>query len=456
MRSLAARLVTAWLRPCVRIDARAIRAIRSSHPRDRTRSSWIAVLGSLLLTCTPMWADSAGSVVGRTDTAMSTSSEERPLSVAVESARYGSIAVRTVPGAPCTLWIEVDPGEFGDGPPTTLNGVAEVDGSLMWTYPAPLVPSGLGRHHVRCRDGARSAEVTAGFPVSLAALDPREFRVRISTVEFGSEMAGVEVRSDPSLVPARDAAVAKLEASLESAWSAATRGLGSVRVIDASADIVIDVIAGHGYVEHHTAADGTRRIVMPLVDDAGPIWPWLVISAALHELGHIWCCYGAEAGAEGHWREKVADPRMALVNRFGLMNEGLRCQISLDGATRRCPDRFSDRELLAMGFRRIPAPLEDPCIAERRGLEERIDALDAALDVAEADMDARRAELRRLAPPREAPRTQLVAPDAPRRTLAPDSRYEVLRAELAAMVAAHREQVDVRNALSARLRALPC
>src|SRR5205823_1415711 len=75
-----------------------------------------------------------------------------------------------------------------------------------------------------------------------------------------------------------------------------------------SADLVVYVLPGKGTSVHLLAADGSQRVLVYAVDEFGTVSAENSVAVALHELGHIWCCFGAGAGPDGHWLEKIPDP----------------------------------------------------------------------------------------------------------------------------------------------------
>src|SRR5207302_128066 len=139
-----------------------------------------------------------------------------------------------------------------------------------------------------------SAAQRVPLAVTLKTLDARGFTVRTQSVDV-TGLSGVQTQLDPSLVPARDAVLARINAALSNEWSLATRGLGSLNLVAASADIAIYVLPGHGTSFHSLAPDGTQRILLYIVGDNGAISPENAVAVALHELGHIWCCFGPDA-----------------------------------------------------------------------------------------------------------------------------------------------------------------
>ena len=260
---------------------------------------------------------------------------------------YGVAAVQTEPNASCTLRISVDAGALGDGPPARVDVMAGPDGVARWSYPSPLVPAGIGRHDVTCAPGDRVQAATSTFPVALKILRARALTVRIHGIDIGAGMSPLAGRLEPSLVPLREADVARLEATLESDWKLATRGLGSLTVVGASADVVIEVVPARGTSQQLAASDGTTRIFI-VVDDGVLTSPEYIVTTALHELGHLWCCYGAGAGPDGHWLLRLPDPTLGGIDEFGLMTQSVTCH--RDGAALTCPRRFSERELRELGL----------------------------------------------------------------------------------------------------------
>ncbi len=391
-------------------------------------------------------------------TASATATPETALPATVVESRYGSFVVRTAPGATCELRIRVDRGEFGDGPPDGLSGTAGADGSLSWTYPAPLVPAGRGEHAVTCAAGERSGDAVSDFDIAARALDPRGFTVRLQAVDPLGGLGGVTSRLEPSLVPARDADVAALRSTLASEWSAATRGLGALALVDANADITVFVLPGRGTSLHVRASDGTRRVLLFVVDEFGTMAPENSVAVALHELGHIWCCSGPGAGSDGHWAEKLPDPLLQGVDRFGLMTHPVTCLVK--GALSSCPNRFSERDLRSFGFTAIPAPPPDPCVTRSNELKARLAALEASLaesKAAIATLDARLADLRTQIRAIEAQYPSLVMPPSVYATYKDlIDRYNALLGQERTAVASHNANVAERNDVAARLNALPC
>lgn len=314
-----------------------------------------------------------------------------PVPLTVVSSSYGALEIKTLPGDSCDVAIKVEPGAFGDGPPKTLAGKADATGTLSFTYAAPLVPAGSGRHEVTCTsaDGPRST--WSQFDIGLKSLDPKNFTTRIQAVDPIAGLDGLTTKLEPSLVAARDASVARLNDTLVKEWSAATRGLGALKLVQSSADIVIYVVPGRSNSLHLTSPDGSQRILLFMVDDLGPVSTANSVAVALHELGHIWCCRGEDAGPDGHWLTSIPDPLLQGVDRFGLMTHPVTCLVFPGFVT--CPNRFSERELHTMGFAEVPPPPADPCVTQANALVTQIAALDASLASTRTTIDATNAQL---------------------------------------------------------------
>ncbi len=314
-----------------------------------------------------------------------------PVPLTVASSSYGAIELKTLPGDSCDVAIKVEPGVFGDGPPKTLAGRADATGTVSFTYAAPLVPAGNGRHEVTCTGAVGARSTWSQFDIGLRTLDAKSFTARVQGVDPITGLDGLTAKLDPALVAARDASVARLNKTLVKEWSAATRGLGALKLVPSSADIVIYVVPGRSNSVHLTSPDGSQRILLFMVDDLGPVSTENSVAVALHELGHIWCCRGADAGPDGHWLASIADPLLQGVDRFGLMTHPVTCLVFPGFVT--CPNRFSERELHTMGFAEVPPPPADPCVTQANALVTKITALDASLASSRTTIDATNARL---------------------------------------------------------------
>jgi hypothetical protein len=347
------------------------------------RASLVTALGILLAACAPVTAPPTFPDATRapelTPTAVPTATAA---TIAVTASKYGSFSIKAQPLDSCDLAIKVDPGILGDGPPTTLSAKADVNGLITWTYPTPMVPAGRGGHEVTCSGEHGKSNTRSEFGVTLKSLDAKSFTTRIEAVDPIVGLAGASTRLEPSLVAARDADIARIGATIENEWRLATRGLGAVTLVQSSADIVIYVLPGKGTSLHVLAGDGSQRILVYAVDEFGTVSAENSVAVALHELGHIWCCFGAGADSDGHWLETTPDPLLQGVDRYGLMTHPVTCLLGRGFES--CPNRFSERELRTMGFTEIPAPPPDPCVAQRNTLNGRLATQGATIDTEKA------------------------------------------------------------------------
>jgi hypothetical protein len=299
-----------------------------------------------------------------------------PLPISVTDAKYGLLSVRTAPGARCQVTLRITNGVYGDAPPGALAGQsAGADGFVTWTYSTPRVPSGTAGYTVQCQGDAASETKTGNFTIPTHPIVATSLTVRVSTETPPNE----QFNPDPSLVPLRDASLAKIKATLATEWKAATRGLGSLLVDDRSADITMFVIAARGTSVHRrNPADDSQDIVLYVSDQQlGVRSVENNVAVALHELGHIWCCYGPDANDTGHWTTKQVSPGLYGVDKYGLMTDPVTC-VSF-GAVLSCPNRFSDREMVALGFTNFPPPAPDPCITQALSLQSELNSLGAQI-----------------------------------------------------------------------------
>jgi hypothetical protein len=418
----------------------------------------VAVVGALLVACgqspggEPNGSFAPPSAIGRP------AATATPNPISIVSSRYGALEIKTRPLESCELTVKVSAGTFGEGPPRTLTGKADAAGALVWSYPTPLVPAGVGRHEIRCAGDQGPSDIWSDFAVALKALDAKGFTTRIRSVDPVQGLEGVTTRLEPSLVPARDAAIAKITATLAKEWGIATRGLGALTLVPESADLDIYVLPGRGTSLHNLAADGTQRVLIYVVSDLGPVSPENAVAVALHELGHIWCCFGIDAGTDGHWLEKVPDPLLQGVDQYGLMTHPVTCLVK--PGLESCPNRFSERELKEMGFTQIPAPPPDACVTQSTALQSQLKALDASLASERAIIDSQQNDLASLSAQiadieRQYPSRSL-PPDVYARYIALIDQYNRTLGDNHARIEAFNRDVDQRNGLAQRLNALPC
>ena len=304
-----------------------------------------------------------------------------PPPINVTEVKYGLLSVRTAPGVRCNAYLQIAGGYYGDAPPGTLpEQIAGADGLVSWTYPTPRIPSGTGSYTAKCENSTASETKAGAFTIPTDPMVAASLTVRVTTDAPPHETFNPE----PSLVPLRDTSLATITATLESEWKSATRGLGSLQVVDASADITMFVIAARGTSVHRTSlSDDSQDILIYVVDERGRQRSVEnTVAVALHELGHIWCCHGPDATDGGHWAAQLPSPGLYGVDKYGIMNEPVECtQFSTFLS---CPNRFSDREMAALGFTDFPPPAPDPCIQQGLALRSQIASGRTTL----ADLDA--------------------------------------------------------------------
>ena len=382
-----------------------------------------------------------------------------PLALAENS--YGRVTIRTAPNATCGLEVHVGLPELGDTPPASIDaGAADASGSLTVRYDAPHLPKQTGRHVVRCGSGATAAMIDADFSIAAEPLPAQLFTARINVLGATEQAPSVTARPEPSLAAARDADVAALRKTLAAEWSAATRGLSTVRLVDAApADMVITVASARtqSFLRKSTG-DGSMAIFLFPADDRGTLSADNFVAVALHELGHIWCCSGPEASSDGHWAKQVADPLLQGVDRFGVMNHPVTCLVFAAGIES-CPNRFSDRELRTMGFTQIPAPTRSACVDSKTALLAQLGSLTEQLATAKAALDASDASLSRMAAQIKGLEAQYpngMPPDVYASYRSLIDRYNAGVASARTQLAAYNAQVAQSNGLVDQINRLLC
>ena len=304
-----------------------------------------------------------------------------PPPLSVTEVKYGFLSVRTAPGVRCNAILQIAGGYYGDIPPGSLpEQSAGTDGLISWSYPTPRIPAGTGTYTANCQSAAASETKTGAFTIPTHPIVAASLTVHVTTDLPPRE----QFNPDPSLVPLRDSSFAKIKETLAAEWKSATRGLGSLRIDDASADITMYVVASRGTsVNRSTSSDDSQDIVIYVSDQVlGRRTVENNVAVALHELGHIWCCHGPDANDTGHWVTKQASPGLYGVDKYGLMTDPVTC-VSF-GAVLSCPNRFSDREMVALGFTSFPPPAPDPCITQVLSLQSELNSLGAQIRAIEA------------------------------------------------------------------------
>lgn len=132
--------------------------------------------------------------------------------------------------------------------------------------------------------------------------------------------------------------------ALPGAWVTATGGRGQLVLrTDADIDIELDGSAGTSALTQHKRNGKvvSRTIVIHTLEGDRRLSTSELLTVAVHELGHIWCCYG-EGTVDGHWTDAPQG-----FSSVGLMSSPMRCQAA-PGNDPVCPSVFSDRELKEM------------------------------------------------------------------------------------------------------------
>jgi hypothetical protein len=148
--------------------------------------------------------------------------------------------------------------------------------------------------------------------------------------------------SDARLSALRDS----IAGALPGAWVTATGGKGQLAMrTDADIDVKLEGTAGTSALTQHRRNGKvvSRTITIYALEGDRRLSASELVTVAVHELGHIWCCYG-DGTVDGHWTD--SPPGFSPV---GLMSSPMRCQ-GTAGNDPVCPSVFSDRELKEMGL----------------------------------------------------------------------------------------------------------
>jgi hypothetical protein len=379
---------------------------------------------------------------------------EPSLRVAITSSTYGSLEVRTATGAECSAELRVGAATYGDTPPSSLPPrVAGTDGVVRWTYAAPRTPGGPGSAAITCRTGSGSGTTSGSFSIDRPPMVASALTVRVTT----DAPPQASFNPAPAIVPLRDASAARMTSMLATEWKNATRGLGALQVVDQSADITLFVVAARGNSVNRLGGDGSQDVIVYVEDELGRKTPENAVATALHELGHIWCCRGPDADSGGHWQERLRDPGLYGVDKFGLMTDPVTC-FSF-GTVLSCPNRFSDREMRALGFATFPPPAPDPCVtrslalrAEIASIDSRIEKLRAQVESAKGTLADLEARIRSI----EAKYADSMPPAVYAEYQRLVSQYNALNAQTNLQVDQHNGLNDQRRALATEYNSLPC
>ncbi|TMC76404.1 MAG: hypothetical protein E6J15_05660 [Chloroflexi bacterium] len=137
--------------------------------------------------------------------------------------------------------------------------------------------------------------------------------------------------------------------ALPNAWTTATGGRGQLSLrTDGDIDVELDGTNGTSALMQHQSGGRvtSRTIAVHTIDGSRRLTVPELMATTLHELGHIWCCFGPGT-KDGHWADSPPD-----FSSVGLMNSPMTCRVA-PGSEPICPSVFSDRELAEM---RLTAP----------------------------------------------------------------------------------------------------
>ena len=132
--------------------------------------------------------------------------------------------------------------------------------------------------------------------------------------------------------------------ALPNAWTTATGGRGQLSLrTDGDIDVELDGTNGTSALMQHQSGGRvtSRTIAVHTIDGSRRLTVPELMATTLHELGHIWCCFGPGT-KDGHWADSPTD-----FSSVGLMNSPMTCRVA-PGNEPICPSVFSDRELAEM------------------------------------------------------------------------------------------------------------
>jgi hypothetical protein len=135
-----------------------------------------------------------------------------------------------------------------------------------------------------------------------------------------------------------------IAATLPNAWAMATSGRGQLSLrTDGDIDVELDGTNGTSALAQHSSGGRViaRKIAVHTIDGNRRLTVPELMATVLHELGHIWCCFGPGT-KDGHWADAPAD-----FSSVGLMYSPMTCRVTR-GSEPICPSIFSERELAEM------------------------------------------------------------------------------------------------------------
>lgn len=137
-----------------------------------------------------------------------------------------------------------------------------------------------------------------------------------------------------------------LAGALPAAWATATGGRGQLAMrTDADIDMKLDGSAGTSALTQHKLGGKivSRTIAVHSIEGTRRLSVSELLATTLHELGHIWCCFGPGT-TDGHWTDNPTG-----FSSVGLMYSPMTCIVT-PGTDPVCPSVFSDRELKEMNL----------------------------------------------------------------------------------------------------------
>jgi len=421
-----------------------------------TRCALATALLVVAAACTRAPATTAPSAASSArESLSSTAPAATDLAVTVTESTYGALALQTAKGAECSADLTAVAPAFGEAAPTALPAqIATAAGIVRWNYPAPRLPTAIAYYRISCRSGSAAGSANGQFSVSRGPMVASALTVRLSTDSPPRE----SFNPNASLVPLRDAALARMRSTLASEWKSATRGLGGLQVLDQSADITIFVLAAHGTSVHRRSyGDGSEDIVVYVEGELGQKTVENTIATTLHEIGHIWCCTGEDADDGGHWKTKLRDPGLYGVDKYGLMTDPVTCVAF--GSVLSCPNRFSDREMRALGFATFPPPVPDPCVVQAQSISGKLAPIQTQLADLNAQIISANAQLAAIDSQLNAIRAQYpngAPPAVVNQANALVAQYNSLNTQNNARIAQFNALLETSRSLAAQLNALPC
>src|SRR4029077_2494067 len=110
--------------------------------------------------------------------------------------------------------------------------------------------------------------------------------------------------------------------ALPTAWATATGGRGQLSIrTDADIDVELDGTGGTSALTQHKLGGRvvSRTIAVHTIDGSRRLSVSELLVTTLHELGHIWCCFGPGT-KDGHWTDTPTG-----LSSVGLLHSTMTC-----------------------------------------------------------------------------------------------------------------------------------